>query len=93
MQHPRHLHLRDADAASNGPLREILAEAQEHDLGVAGAQPGEELGKDVAVLNPGVSVIEAAATTLREGDETIRIPNSILVERIVVVEGAQRPIM
>jgi small-conductance mechanosensitive channel len=32
--------------------------------------------------------IDAAATTLATGDETIRIPNSILVERIVVVEGA-----
>jgi small-conductance mechanosensitive channel len=35
--------------------------------------------------------IDAAATTLRAGESTIRIPNSILVERIVVVEGAGRP--
>jgi small-conductance mechanosensitive channel len=31
--------------------------------------------------------IDGAATTLKTGDETIRIPNSMLVERIVVVEG------
>ena len=35
--------------------------------------------------------IDAAATTLRAGGETIRIPNSILVERIVVVERAEQP--
>jgi len=33
--------------------------------------------------------IDAAAVTLKAGDETIRVPNSILVERIVVVEGAE----
>jgi small-conductance mechanosensitive channel len=32
--------------------------------------------------------IDAAATTLRSGDETIRVPNSVLVERIVTVEDA-----
>lgn len=32
--------------------------------------------------------IDAAAVTLKAGDETIRVPNSILVERIVVVETA-----
>jgi small-conductance mechanosensitive channel len=32
--------------------------------------------------------IDAAATTLRAGDETIRVPNSVLVERIVTVEDA-----
>ena len=31
--------------------------------------------------------IESAATTLRSGSETIRIPNSLLVERMVFVEG------
>jgi small-conductance mechanosensitive channel len=31
--------------------------------------------------------IDGAATTLKTGDETIRIPNSMLVERIVIVEG------
>jgi small-conductance mechanosensitive channel len=30
--------------------------------------------------------IDAAAVTLRSGDETIRVPNSIIVERIVVIE-------
>jgi small-conductance mechanosensitive channel len=34
--------------------------------------------------------IDAAAVTLKAGDETIRVPNSILVERIVVVEGGER---
>ena len=33
--------------------------------------------------------IDGAATTLKAGDETIRIPNSMLVERIVFVEGAE----
>jgi small-conductance mechanosensitive channel len=37
--------------------------------------------------------IDAAATTLRTGGETIRIPNSILVERIVVVEAADQQSM
>ena len=37
--------------------------------------------------------IDAAATTLRAGDETIRIPNSVLVEQIVHVEDADRPTM
>jgi hypothetical protein len=31
--------------------------------------------------------IDAAAVTLKAGEDTIRIPNSIVVERIVVVEG------
>jgi hypothetical protein len=33
--------------------------------------------------------IDAAATTLKSGRDTIRIPNSMLVERIVIVEGAE----
>ena len=33
--------------------------------------------------------IDGAATTLRSGGDTIRIPNSMLVERIVIVEGAE----
>jgi small-conductance mechanosensitive channel len=37
--------------------------------------------------------IDAAATTLRAAGETIRIPNSILVEQIVVVEGREQPIV
>ena len=35
--------------------------------------------------------IDAAAVTLKAGDDTIRIPNSIVVERIVVVEGTPQP--
>jgi small-conductance mechanosensitive channel len=35
--------------------------------------------------------IDAAATTLRSGQDTIRVPNSVLVERIVTVESAERP--
>jgi len=35
--------------------------------------------------------IDAAATTLTSGAETIRIPNSVLVEQIVVVEAAEQP--
>ena len=31
--------------------------------------------------------IDGAATTLQSGGETVRVPNSLLVERIVVVEG------
>jgi small-conductance mechanosensitive channel len=31
--------------------------------------------------------IDAAAMTLRAGDDTIRVPNSVIVEQIVVVEG------
>jgi small-conductance mechanosensitive channel len=34
--------------------------------------------------------IDAAATTLRAGDDTIRVPNSVLVERIVTVEPSER---
>ena len=34
--------------------------------------------------------IDGAATTLRSGGDTIRIPNSMLVERVVIVEGADR---
>jgi hypothetical protein len=37
--------------------------------------------------------IDAAVVTLQAGDETIRVPNNILVERIVVVEGAERTSM
>jgi small-conductance mechanosensitive channel len=35
--------------------------------------------------------IDAAAVTLRAGGDTIRIPNNIVVERIVVVEGTSQP--
>jgi small-conductance mechanosensitive channel len=37
--------------------------------------------------------IDTAATTLHEGGETIRVPNSLLVESIVVVEAAEAPTM
>jgi small-conductance mechanosensitive channel len=33
--------------------------------------------------------IDGAATTLKSGKDTIRIPNSMLVERVVIVEGAE----
>jgi small-conductance mechanosensitive channel len=33
--------------------------------------------------------IDTAATTLRAGDETVRVPNSLLVERVVVVEDTE----
>jgi hypothetical protein len=33
--------------------------------------------------------IDGAATTLKSGSDTIRIPNSMLVERVVIVEGAE----
>jgi small-conductance mechanosensitive channel len=35
--------------------------------------------------------IDAAATTLRSGEDTIRVPNSVLVERIVTVEAPEGP--
>jgi len=35
--------------------------------------------------------IDGAATTLKHGEETIRIPNSVLVERIVIVEAPDGP--
>jgi small-conductance mechanosensitive channel len=37
--------------------------------------------------------IDAAAVTLQAGDETIRIPNHVVVEQIVVIEGPMRPIV
>jgi small-conductance mechanosensitive channel len=33
--------------------------------------------------------IDSAATTLRSSEGTVRVPNSVLVERVVVVEGAE----
>jgi small-conductance mechanosensitive channel len=35
--------------------------------------------------------IDAAAVTLKAGNDTIRIPNSVVVEQIVVVEGTPQP--
>ena len=37
--------------------------------------------------------IDAAAVTLSAGDETIRIPNNVVVEQIVVIEQPARPAM
>ncbi len=48
-----------------------------------------EVGQTVRIddLRGEIIRIDGAATTLRSGDETIRIPNSMLVERVVVVEA------
>jgi hypothetical protein len=37
--------------------------------------------------------IDAAALTLQAGDETIRVPNHVVVEQIVVIEGPAPPIV
>jgi small-conductance mechanosensitive channel len=37
--------------------------------------------------------IDAAAVTLQAGDERIRIPNSVVVEQIVVIERSEEPIV
>ncbi len=37
--------------------------------------------------------IDAAAVTLKAGDETIRVPNSFIVERVVVIEQGEQPNM
>jgi small-conductance mechanosensitive channel len=37
--------------------------------------------------------LDAAAVTLKAGDETIRVPNSVVVERIVVIEGSEAPLV
>jgi hypothetical protein len=37
--------------------------------------------------------IDAAAVTLQAGEDTIRIPNHVVVEQIVVIEGAGPPIV
>jgi hypothetical protein len=49
-----------------------------------------EIGQTIRVgeMRGEIIRIDGAATTLKAGEETIRIPNSILVERIVVVEAA-----
>jgi small-conductance mechanosensitive channel len=50
-----------------------------------------EVGQTVRVgdMRGEIVRIDGAATTLRAGDDTIRIPNSILIERIVIVEAAR----
>jgi small-conductance mechanosensitive channel len=47
-----------------------------------------EIGQTIRVgdMRGEIVRIDGAATTLKTGDETIRIPNSILVEQIVVIE-------
>ena len=54
-----------------------------------------EIGQTIRVgdVRGEIVSIEAAATTLRAENETIRVPNSLLVERMVVVEAAERPAM
>jgi small-conductance mechanosensitive channel len=37
--------------------------------------------------------IDTAAMTLRAGEDTIRVPNSVIVEQIVVVEGSEQTTM
>ena len=50
-----------------------------------------EVGQTIRVgdMRGEIVRIDGAATTLKTGDETIRIPNSMLVERMVVVEAEQ----
>jgi small-conductance mechanosensitive channel len=52
-----------------------------------------EVGQTVRVgdMRGEIIRIDGAATTLRSGTETIRIPNSMLVERIVIVEAPEAP--
>jgi small-conductance mechanosensitive channel len=47
-----------------------------------------EIGQTIRVgdMRGEIVRIDGAATTLKSGGETIRIPNSILVERVVVIE-------
>jgi small-conductance mechanosensitive channel len=59
------------------------------------AREGFEVGQTIRVgdVRGEIVSIEAAATTLKADNETIRVPNSLLVERTVVVEAAERPAM
>ena len=54
-----------------------------------------EVGQTIRVgdIRGEIVSIEAAATTLKAGTETVRVPNSLLVERMVFVEAAERPRM
>jgi small-conductance mechanosensitive channel len=49
-----------------------------------------EAGQTIRVgdLRGEIVRIDGAATTLKSGNDTIRIPNSMLVEQVVIVEGA-----
>src|SRR5690242_13079918 len=59
-EHARHLHLGDADAVRDVVLGEILAEAQQNDLGVASAERAEQWGEHGSVLGSRVAVVDAA---------------------------------
>jgi len=52
-----------------------------------------EVGQTIRVgdVRGEIVSIEPAATTLKSGDETVRVPNSLLVERMVFVEAGERP--
>jgi small-conductance mechanosensitive channel len=54
-----------------------------------------EVGQTIRVgdMRGEIVRIDGAATTLKAGEETIRVPNSMLVERIVIVEAAERQTM
>ncbi len=54
-----------------------------------------EIGQTIRVDDVRGEIVrmDGAATTLKTDDATIRIPNSILVERIVVVESGEPPSM
>ena len=54
-----------------------------------------EVGQTIRVgdVRGEIVSIEPAATTLKAGDETIRVPNSLLVERMVFVEAVEPPTM
>ena len=54
-----------------------------------------EVGQTIRVgdVRGEIVSIEAAATTLKADNETIRVPNSLLVERMVFVEAAEQPRM
>jgi small-conductance mechanosensitive channel len=54
-----------------------------------------EIGQTIRVgdVRGEIRRIDAAAVTLQAGDETIRIPNHVVVEQIVVIEGPPRPIV
>jgi small-conductance mechanosensitive channel len=54
-----------------------------------------EVGQTIRVgeMRGEIVRIDGAATTLKAGEETIRIPNSMLVERIVIVETPGRQSM
>jgi small-conductance mechanosensitive channel len=50
-----------------------------------------EVGQTIRVgdMRGEIVRIDAAATTLKSGEDTIRVPNSVLVERVVTVEARQ----